>query len=87
MGRGYGSDGTCRVCIFAAARTRRERMAGLAAEGQTSPAIAEALGTSPEVVRGTLWLHRSCVSSRTLRRSASGDKETDQPRAARSART
>ena len=51
MGRGYGSDGTCRVCIVAAARARRERMAGLAAEGHTSREIGEIVGTSPGAVR------------------------------------
>jgi len=65
-GKGVGSDGTCRACVLAAARARRERMAGMAAEGNTSPAIAAAFDTSPEVVRVTLWRLRHAAVNTTV---------------------
>jgi len=41
-------------------------MAGMVAEGHSSPAIAEEFGTTPEVVRVTLWRLRHAGVNTTV---------------------
>jgi cysteine sulfinate desulfinase/cysteine desulfurase-like protein len=56
MGRGRKSGGTCVACVRAAAAARRERIAALKAQGETSREIAEVFSTTPEAIR--VELHR-----------------------------
>jgi len=73
-GKGLASDGLCRSCVLSAASARRERMARMAAEGKSSPVIAEAFGTSPEVVRVTLWRMRRAGVNTTTAPVTIGDR-------------
>ena len=56
MGRGRRQAGTCRACVLAAAAARRERIAALKAQGETSREIAEVFSTTPGGIR--VELHR-----------------------------
>ena len=46
----------------------------MAAEGKSSPVIAEAFGTSPEVVRVTLWRMRRAGVNTTTAPVTIGDR-------------